>query len=402
MRKPTIHVLYVIDSLCGWAGAESALLRMTRYLPTDRYRCTVVTFRTHPHFNGWNQFPCNVRLFPMRRTYGWEAFRTALKLRQIIRKQHVSIVHTFFETSDLWGGLVARLSGCPVVISSRRDMGIQRSRLHKIAYRLMPWIFDQVQTVSEAVRQFCIRTDRQQPEKVVTVHNGIDAKRIAGDAEVTREQLGLPGTSRLVAMVGNVKPVKAIEVVLQSAAIVCREVPDTVFLIIGGIHHPQYFEEMQALAKSLGLEDNVRFLTKTKDVAPVLRICDAFCLLSRSEGFSNALVEAMACRLPCVVTRVGGNEEIVQEGRTGFVVPTEDAAAAAAKLLVLLRDLRRAREMGEAGEQLVRSQFTAQTMVKAIVAQYDRLLEMKAANRVAARIDGGLLQSADACRQRPS
>jgi glycosyltransferase involved in cell wall biosynthesis len=392
MKKNTTHILYLIDSLCGWAGAESALLRMTRYLPTDRYGCTVVTFQTHPNFNGLGQFPCPVRVFPMKRTYTWQSLQTALKLRKLIRREDVSITHTFFETSDLWGGLVARLSGCPIVISSRRDMGIRRSRLHKLAYRLMPRIFDQVQTVSEAVRQYCIREDRVPPEKVVTVHNGVDPKRIAGEGtHVSRASLDLTGASYVIATVGNLKRVKGIDVVIRSAAIVCREFPKAVFLIIGGIHDPQYYEELQKLATDLGLADNIRFLTQTKDVAPVLRVCDAFCLLSRSEGFSNALVEAMGCGLPCVATRVGGNDEIIAEAQTGFVVASENPEEAAEKLLVFLRDPARARSMGKAGEEVVSARFTVRKMLNNIVAEYDRLMESKAkgqtaASRVSARL----------------
>ena len=68
--------------------------------------------------------PCPVHFLPLRRSYDWTAIRMAVKLRRLIRSEQVGIVHTFFETSDIWGGLVARVSGSPVIISSRRDLGI--------------------------------------------------------------------------------------------------------------------------------------------------------------------------------------------------------------------------------------------------------------------------------------
>ena len=88
------------------------------------------------------------------------------------------MVHTFFESADLLGGLVAKLSGVPVVISSRRDMGILRSTRHRIAYRLMSPLFNQVQAVSDAVREETIRADRISPHKVVTIPNGIEVEKL--------------------------------------------------------------------------------------------------------------------------------------------------------------------------------------------------------------------------------
>jgi hypothetical protein len=83
----------------------------------------------------FENFPCPWWLFPLRRTYDWNALQTALRLRRLIRTQQVHIVHTFFESSDLWGGLIAKLSGTPVLISSRRDMGIYRTSKHQLAYQ---------------------------------------------------------------------------------------------------------------------------------------------------------------------------------------------------------------------------------------------------------------------------
>jgi glycosyltransferase involved in cell wall biosynthesis len=374
------HVLYLIDSLNGWGGAETALLRLVKYLPRDRYRCTVGTFAVHPRFDGLTQFPCPVQVFPLRRTYDNQALRTAFRLGSFIRRERVRIVHTFFESSDLWGGLVARLSGCPIVVSSRRDMGIHRSSMHKIAYPLLAPMFDQVQAVSEAVRQFCIREDRVRPEKVVTVYNGVEREHIAANsAETTRESLNLAGASHVIATVGNIRPVKAIEVVIHCAAAVRHEFPDAVFLIVGRVHDRSYFENMQALTVALKLQNTVRFLTDINNVAPALKICDVFCLLSHSEGFSNALIEAMACGLPCVVSRVGGNSEIVAEGRTGFVVPPGNPGEAARRISVLLRDRSLSRTMGAAGRQCVEESYTTRRMVNLVAAQYERLLSGQSA-----------------------
>jgi glycosyltransferase involved in cell wall biosynthesis len=104
---------------------------------------------------------------------------------------------------------------------------------------------------------------------------------------------------------------------------------------------------------------------------------DIFCLPSRSEGFSNALIEAMACSLPCVATDVGGNREVLTDGETGFLVPNENSHEMALALVRLLDDPNHAAAMGARGEKVVQGRFTTQAMMANLVSVYNRLLAAK-------------------------
>lgn len=382
------RILYVIDSLRGWAGAEGFLLRTTRLLPKDQYSASIVTFQTKPYIGSLDQLHCPVRVLPLDKTYDWKAMKAAMELRRLIRSENVDIVHTLFETSDIWGGIVAKLSGCPILVSSRRDMGILRTSKHRLAYRLVSPLFDQVQTVSDQVRSFTIATDRVAPQKVVTIHTGIDVDRAfrANGLEKYRPSLNLSAGSRLVCSVGHIRPVKGFDILIRAASRVLEEFPQTVFLIIGGVLDHEYFRSLQELARSLQIEHAIRFLGdptqevsyrgETDVVLSLLKMCDIFCLTSRSEGLSNALLEAMACGLPCVATRVGGNPEVVEHGTSGFIVPSEDSLAVADAVLALLRDPQR-KAMGEAGQRIVASRFSTQAMVNRLVQCYDELLKRR-------------------------
>ena len=320
-----IHILYLIDVLWGLGGAEGVLLRIPNLLPKDRYRCTIGTFRLRPASPAFDRLPCPIREFPVNRVFGMGALRTALDLRRFIKSEGVQIVHTFFESADLLGGLVAKLSGVPVLISSRRDMGILRSTRHRVGYRLMSPLFDQVQAVSEAVRRQTIQADGINPNKVVTIPNGIEIEKLAaadGCAQLYHS-LGLEGASPLIVSVGHIRRVKGFDVLLRAAAEVCRIHPKAAFLIVGSVQEPDCDRDLQDLVRQLNLERNVRFLGKMENesVWSLLKLCDVFCQPSRSEGMSNALLEAMGCGLPCVATAVGGTPEVLEDGRTGYVVP---------------------------------------------------------------------------------
>jgi glycosyltransferase involved in cell wall biosynthesis len=175
--------------------------------------------------------------------------------------------------------------------------------------------------------------------------------------------------------------VKGIDVLIRTAQRVCRELPDAVFVIAGSLYEKDYSEEMQSMIRSLGLEKNVKLLGFVADPIPLLKMSNAFCLLSRSEGFCNALLEAMACGVPCVVTRVGGNPEAIIDGENGFLVPGEDDAEAAEKLLTLLRDPDRRAKIGESGRKSVQTRFSADVMIQKLIGVYRDLLAERDSKR---------------------
>ena len=379
------HVLYLIDRLQSTAGgAEGAVQKLCNFLPSDRYRCSVATLWAGDGVV--EQFPCPVHVLPLRNMHGWTALRYGLALSRLLRKERVEIVHTFFPTSDLWGGLIATLSGCPILVSSRRDMGILRSRKHRVPYRLLNPLFDQVQAVSDKVREFCISQDHLPPERVVTVHNGIDLAVIDAEPVGHRNSaFGLDQDSPVVITVANPRFVKGIDILVRAAALVRKQLPDTLFVLIGDYpYEKSYRQDVLALAKRLGVEDGVRFLGQRDDVCSLLKASDLFCLPSRSEGMSNALLEAMACRLPCVATDVGGNSEVVVDGETGFLVPSEQPDTLAARIVAILRDKKLAKRMGQIGRRVVESKFTVQHMVRRLALLYDDLLRQHGLSAVMA------------------
>ena len=368
-----VHVLFLIDHLMALGGGESNLLKLVRLLPPERVRCSIATFRIKPEIRQNINVP--VYVFPWRRVYHLSAWKAAFALRKLIRKQHVDIVQTYFETSNLWGGLVAKLSGA-ALLSSRRDLGILRRRKHKFAYGLVNRIADRVLAVSEGVKRFCIDDEHIQGEKISVVYNGVDLRQLASaPRENPFARAEWANAPHVVTCIGNLRPVKGIDVLVRSAERVCRQLPETVFLIAGTLFEPpDYTEHIQEMIRSMGLERNVKLLGYIEDPTPLLQMSDAFCMLSRSEGFSNALLEAMACGVPSVVTRVGGNPEAIADGENGFLVAPEDHELAAERLLALLKNPTLASQIGNAGRLTVQKRFSSDTMIEQLLQVYDKLM----------------------------
>jgi L-malate glycosyltransferase len=368
------RVLFLIDRLHSIeGGAEGAVHKLCRFLPVYGFQCSVATFWAGQGVE--RLFPCPVRVLALDRTYDWTALQKAVAFGRLLRSERVEIVHTFFAASDLWGGLVARLSGCPILVSSRRDMGILRTRKQALPYRLVNRLFDQVQAVSEKVREFSISQDHLPPERVATVYNGIDLDAIDAALPADRSALTADLSAPIVVTVANMRFVKGIDVLVNAAARVRERVPDATFVVIGGaLEEPSCVEKVNAAVRHLRLAQNFKFLGTRTDVASLLKSSDVFCLPSRSEGMSNALLEAMACGLPCVATQVGGNAEVVTEGGSGFLVPSEDPDALAARIVTLLGDRERAQQMGQEGRRIVESKFTVRHMLERLTFLYHGLL----------------------------
>jgi len=378
--KARPHVLFLIDHLMALGGGETNLLKVVQLMPPELVRCSIATFRIKPEIRQNISVP--VYVFPWRRFFHIDAWKAALALRKLIRTERVDIVQTYFETSNLWGGLVAKLSGA-MLLSSRRDMGILRKAKHAMVYRVVNRLSDRVLAVSEEVKKFCIEADHIEPQRISVIYNGVDFKHIAG--KESRENpfatADWAGASHIVTCLSNIRRVKGIDVLVRTAQRVCRELPDAVFVVAGSLYESDYSNEMQSMIRSLGLEKNIKLLGFIGDPVPLLKMSDAFCLLSRSEGFCNALLEAMACGIPSVVTRVGGNPEAINDGENGFLVPVEDDAAAAERLLTLLRNPEQAAQMGERGRKSVETRFSAEAMIQKLITVYRDLLAKRDGKR---------------------
>jgi glycosyltransferase involved in cell wall biosynthesis len=305
----------------------------------------------------------------LQKTYDFHAIRAAFSLRRFLSEERIQIVQTFFESSDLWAGLVAKTMSDAKLIWSRRDMGILRTGKHKLAYRLLSGMPDMVFAVSEQVRQHGIEVDRIAPGRVMTVYNGLDISHWKTASRPVRT-----AGRFVVATVGNIRRIKGHDLFIRAAAMVVQEFPDVSFRIAGQVLEPEYFKELETLVRDLKLEKNFQFVADVEKPQEFLAATDVFVLPSRSEGFSNAIIEAMAASLPVVATNVGGNAEAVEDGVSGRIVPPEDVGALAGAILELLSDSLRAREMGEAGRRRVEKKFTIDAMMDQVTRVYADLL----------------------------
>jgi len=280
------------------------------------------------------------------------------RLAHFLRRGRFHAVHAHDLWSNLLGIPAAWLARIPIIISSRRYLADLewytpwRSAVMRVIYRLST----RVTVNSRSVRDLLARRDSLSPEKIQVLNNAVDVDRFA-TAQGDREHL-FPGTgshSKLIAVVANMySRVKGHTYLISAASSVCRDIPEAIFVLIGdGKERPNLEQQV----RQAGLEKNFLFLGSRGDVPELLACCDLFVLPSEAEALPNSLLEAMAAGLPVVGTGVGGIPEIIRNGVDGLIVPAKDPHALAEAILRILQNPRFAKQLSQAGQEMVRAHF---------------------------------------------
>lgn len=366
-----VHVLHVIDGL-GVGGAETMLRDIVQGLPKRRYRVSVCYSSPGPltaDLEALGVAPIRVRRLA-RLDPG-----LFVGMCRVIRRERPQIVHTHLVKSDVHGRPAARLCGVPVVVSTLHscDTWARNPALGRI-YGWTARFADRLFAVSEEVREFAIRQTLVAPDKVRTIPNAIVLERFTdqeGAGKTVRRELGIPEGVPLIGMVARLSREKDHGVFLRAATQVLRAFPAARFLIIGdGPARGACVAE----AARLAVGSAVIFCGLRRDIPAVLGALDLFVLSSRREGLPVAVLEAMASALPVVATAVDGLAGIVEDGVTGWLVPSGDPAALARACLRVLEDPGLGRRMGQAGRARVARGHGSEGMIRSLVAQYEELL----------------------------
>lgn len=369
-------VLQLIDSF-NQGGSERQALQLTRLLAgSDKYQVHLASLSPEGSLRGTiedldlGEIPS----FPLNSFYDANAVKQLRRLVQWLKLSHIQIIHTHDFYTNVFGMAAGRLARLPVRIASMRETHGMRSASQKKVQQVAYSLAHQIVANSEAVRSTLI-DDGIPPDKITVVYNGLDAARLIPQPSSRAETLALFGINedrRFISIVANMRlEVKDYPMFLRSARRVLDAEPTAGFLLAG---EGELTDSLRALAVELGIQDSTYFLGRCERVADLLSISEICVLSSKAEGFSNSILEYMAAARPVVVTNVGGAAEIVTEGDTGYLVSSGDDATMAARIISLLRNPDRAREMGMNGERVVKEKFSCAAQLSRTESLYERLL----------------------------
>ena len=353
-RLPPLIVHVIFRLAVG--GLENGLVNLINKMPMGFCRHAIVCMTDHTDFRNRIR-RSDVEVYDLHKRPGKD-FSIYLDLWKLFRRLKPDIVHTR-NLSAMEAQLPALLAGVPCRIHAEHGRDVHdlegTSRKYALLRRLFSPMIDGYIVLSHDLRQYLLEKAHVPPRKITAISNGVDINKFrpAASLELVKDQLNL--VRAFIQLAGQ-----------YSDGVVK---PRLVMIGDGTLREPA-----RQLLRQADL-DNIAWLPGTRDNIPALmQNMDIFVLPSLAEGISNTILEAMASGLPIVATDVGGNGELVEQGRTGFLVPQGDPAALAAAISRYIDDPAMRVEHGAAARVRCETRFSLEAMVSNYLRFYDNLL----------------------------
>jgi len=297
----------------------------------------------------------------------------AWRFAQLVKRLAPGVIHAHDPHAVAMAALALSFGAAPVkggcapaLVAARRvDFHLKGNAFSRWKYRQVDCFI----AASEAIRDI-LAGDGVPPERVVTVHEGIDVSAIADAAPVDlHATFALPHGCPIVGNVAALVPHKGQRFLIEAAPMVVQHIPDVRFIIFG---EGELRDPLERLIRDRALQRHVLLPGFRTDVVGCMKAFDLFVMSSVSEGLGTSLLDAMACARPIVATRTGGIPEIVEDDVTGLLVPPHDSEALAAAIVRALRDEALRTRLAHAGWTRVSERFTVDRMVAATLRVYQR------------------------------
>ncbi len=373
-----IRVLHLVENL-GRGGAERRLACDLRWLDRERYEHRVVYLTEdaalRPEIEALG---IPVEGLGLRSPRQWAL--AVLRLSRRLRAWRPHIVHTQVFAADVYGRLCAAITGVPIVLSTIQTMpyvqslGPFYSRKRKLADRWTARLrTDRFIAVSEAVKRAVVESFGAAPSRVVVIPNGVDLTRFgprSAERLRARESLGIAPDAPCILHVGRLIPEKNQAALIRAVAALKARLPGIRLAIAGD--GPCRIE-LEQLISALGVGSQVLLLGTRSDIEQLHHAADCFVLPSLREGLPLSLVEAMASQLPVIASSIAPHMELIEPGRTGWLVEPHDTARLAETIARVVERPDEAARIAEAGRKEAERRFSAEASAGALQALYDAL-----------------------------
>ncbi|MFC1603306.1 TIGR03088 family PEP-CTERM/XrtA system glycosyltransferase [Pseudomonadota bacterium] len=369
------HVIHRLD----FGGLENGLVNLINRIPQSQYRHAIICMTDYSEFSKRITNPA-VTLHALHKVDG-KGLDVYLRLWRLLRQLKPDIVHTR-NLSALEAGVVAWFAGVPGRVHGehgRDSYDIDGTNKKYLLLRRLCQPFIQCYIPLSKDLEGWLKTRVKIPEnKMRQIYNGVDSGRFCAHEQGQRRSLPdraqADGKELIIGTVGRVQEVKDQLTLVKAVAdlVACnKEYRKKLKLVIVG--DGPMMGELESLVQEKNVADITWLSGARNDIPELLQAMDLFVLPSKAEGVSNTILEAMATSLPVVATAVGGNSELVVDGKTGSLVPPQDSKAMAAAIRAYIQEPEKLQCRGQAGRLRVEQQFSIEAMVNAYMAVYDEV-----------------------------
>lgn len=375
--KPVLQLAHLLSSL-ELGGQERVALDLAAGQVRAGHRVTAVSLAPAPDGRLASEFleAGAVVVRVERRRRGADP-ALVLRLARWLGANRVDLIHTHNRMALMYGAPAGRLARIAVVHTKHgRNPG---TAMQLVAARLAARFVDAFVAVSHETALFARGRREVADSRLSVIPNGIELGRFHRDPSArdrVRAELGIAPEAWVVGTVGRLSPEKNQALLVRAVAPL---LDDRHRLLVAGDGPMR--GSLAGLASSLGTSAFVHLLGDRRDVPEILNALDAFVLSSDSEGLPLVIPEAMATGLPVVATRVGGVPDVLEDGRTGFLVPSGDEAGLRDRLVRLRDDRALGLAIGAAARAAAQARFSSERMLREYLELYARVLSRRDRSR---------------------
>lgn len=349
--------LLFVSEATGWTGGANQIWLTAQELKKRGHDILVACNENGELSDRLKAAGIDTRHFRIRQDYD---VPSALKLGRMAKDWKADLVHAHHPKAHAMALLAAKLCGVKSIATRRVIKPINRNPFSRYKYA-SKGISRYVAVCQAAADELhAVGVER---ERISVIPSGIQMERF----EVSREARSVLRDWRpwRVVMVAHWAPIKGHEFLLKAAALNKDKLPNVVYRLVG-----RQTQELRPLAESLGIADRVEILGERKDVPQQLAQSHLYAMPSLQEGIGGACIEAQAGLLPVVASRVGGLPQVIDDGRTGWLVPPGDPQALADAIAKVFADYAAAERMAQAGYEKVRKEYALEAVVDRLEAFY--------------------------------
>ncbi len=365
VKKHIVHLTFNM----GMGGAEQVIYNLVEHTDKTRYIVSILCLEEPVGAFGKQLIEKGIQIVSFRRKPGFD-WSVVRDIRHFLKHHDVAVLHCHQYTPYVYGLSAAVFMSTKVIFTEHGRFFPDVRRPKRVLLNpLLNCFTAYITAISSATKDALIQYENFPAKKIKVIYNGLDDTRYLLPPETDfKKELGLPESARMLGTVGRLDPIKNQKMMIKALRHIRASYPETVLVIIGDgpeRHH------LESFVSELELSSHVIFTGFREDVHRYFSVMDLFLLTSFSEGTAMTILEAMASSLPMVVTDVGGNPEIVQEGETGFVVPSDDEKSLVDRILYLFENPDMMNKMGQAGRARFDEYFTVDKMVHAYEEMYE-------------------------------
>lgn len=361
-KKLVFHLIYRFDV----GGLETVLVNLINVLPTENFQHVIVSLTDSSLQMQSRIHVENVELIQLHKLSGND-FGIYFKLWKLFRQYRPQIVHSY-NIATLEYQFIAFLANVPFRIHAEHGRDIfdldGSNKKYQILRRIInPFVHYWI-PVSKELKQWLKNTVKIPIEKVQLIYNGINLELYKPVNRSSKEFFTIATVGRAVPVKNQLTLIKAVELLVKQNS----EIQHQLRLVIVG--DGELFSMLQTYILENKLENNIELLGSRDDVSAILQTVDLFVLPSLAEGIALTLLEAMATALPVIATNVGGNPELIIDGKNGSLIPIQDEKRLAAVILNYLNSPDLCKKHGVAARKTVEEQFSLSVMTNKYLALY--------------------------------